>query len=278
MSTVVAVFAHPDDEAFGVGGVLAAAAEATMRVVVVCATRGEAGEISDPSLATPLTLAEVREAELRAACRELGVDDVRFLGYRDSGMAGSADNVRADAFVNAEPTAVIAQLVRIFREVRADVVLTFEPAGGYGHPDHVTISARATEAFDLTGDAGRFPEAGPAYRPAYLYYAALPRSFVLAWADHLRAAGLQSDLLADAERVGVPDERITAIVDVSHWAERKRRAVLSHATQMNPQFLSLPDHLRRQAFEREAFILARGPRGEAASRFAGLAALRTVTT
>lgn len=91
-SDLVAVFAHPDDETFGLGGIMARATDAGATVTVICATRGEVGEISHPSLATRDTLGEVRERELRTACRELGVTDVRFMGYRDSGMAGSPEN------------------------------------------------------------------------------------------------------------------------------------------------------------------------------------------
>src|SRR5687768_16277194 len=101
--TVLVVVAHPDDEVFGMGGTMARLIDDGPAVTVVCAPRGEVGEISDPALATPETLGEVREQELRNAMRELGVEDVRFLDYRDSGMAGTPENEDTRAFIQAEP-------------------------------------------------------------------------------------------------------------------------------------------------------------------------------
>lgn len=126
--------AHPDDESFGSGGMMAMYATQGVNVSLVCATRGEVGEISDPTLATPDTLSQVREAELRCACETLGVNEPIFLGYRDSGMAGTDDNHHSDAFANAPAEAVVPHLVEIIRRLRPQVVVTFDPSGGYGHP------------------------------------------------------------------------------------------------------------------------------------------------
>jgi N-acetyl-1-D-myo-inositol-2-amino-2-deoxy-alpha-D-glucopyranoside deacetylase len=129
--TLMAVFAHPDDEAFGIGGTLARyGADAAVRVVLVCATRGEAGEISDPKLATPEQLGEVREQELRCACQKLQVDDVYFLGYRDSGMAGTPENEAPGALATADPDEVVGKIVAHIRRERPDVMVTFDETGG----------------------------------------------------------------------------------------------------------------------------------------------------
>src|SRR4051812_24084274 len=130
---VLAVFAHPDDETFSCAGLFAALTDGGHVVTLICATRGEAGEISEPELATPETLGEVREGELRAAMHEVGVDDVRFFAYRDSGMAGSADNEDSRAFMRADDKTVIAELIGMLREIRASIVITFGEDGLYGH-------------------------------------------------------------------------------------------------------------------------------------------------
>ena len=260
MATLLVALAHPDDETFGVGGVIARAVEEAHHVVIVCATRGEAGEIADPSLATPETLGEVRERELQAAAGALGVGDVRFLGYRDSGMAGTPENRHPAALLNADPDEVVARLVRIVREVRPDVVVTFEPGGIYGHPDHVTISQHATAAVDAAADPARWPGSGAPHRVARLYYVALPKSALLRLAAAAKASGMQWGLI-DAMRIddAVDDADIDAAVDVTRWIDRKRAAVAAHATQLGT-LVQMPDEVRDQMYAREWFVLARGDR------------------
>ena len=122
---VLAVFAHPDDEGFGCGGTLAMLVARGARITLVCATNGDVGEISDPSLATPETLADVRQEELRQAMNVTGVRDIRFLGYRDSGMAGTEENNHPGSLYQAEPDTVIERLVEIFESVsRTSCLLT----------------------------------------------------------------------------------------------------------------------------------------------------------
>ena len=137
--SLLAVFAHPDDETFGGGGLLARYAAEGVRVSMVCAPRGEVGEISDPSLATRENLGEVRERELRDACRVLGIEEPIILGYRDSGMAGTSDNANPRAFSQADQEEVVEKVVEIIRRERPHVLVTFDPNGGYGHPDHIRI-------------------------------------------------------------------------------------------------------------------------------------------
>lgn len=258
--TLLVALAHPDDETFGVGGVMARAVDEGHRVVIACATRGEVGEIADPSLATPETLGEVREQELRSAARALGVTDVRFLGHRDSGMAGTPDNQHPAALVNADPGQVVGQLVGIIRDVRPDVLVTFEPGGIYGHPDHVTISQRATAAVEAAPDAARWPEAGPPHRVPRLYYVALPKSVLAEFRGAAEAAGVQWGL-ADAMRIeeAVDDADIDAALDVTPWIERKRAAVAAHATQLGTM-AKMPEGFVDRMFSREWFVLARGER------------------
>ena len=145
--TLLTVFAHPDDESFSCGGTLARYASQGVRVASVCATRGEVGMISDPSLATRETLGQVREEELREASRVMGIAELHFLGYLDSGMEGTAENQDPRSLAQADPQAVIGALVQQIRRLRPQVVITFDREGIYGHPDHKAVHKYTTEAF-----------------------------------------------------------------------------------------------------------------------------------
>lgn len=259
--SLLAVFAHPDDEAFGTGGTLARYAAEGVRVSLVCATRGEVGEIADPSLATRETLGDVREAELHCAAQALGIAEVIFLGYRDSGMAGTPENQDPRAFINAPAEEVVTRLVGIIRRLRPDVVITFEPNGGYGHPDHIAIHHHAVAAFPAAGDPARYPDQGPAWQPARLFYTAIPRSFFLEMCDRLEALGADTSELARFEERGVtgwPDEEVHVILDVSATIEAKWAALQCHRTQFWPDnlFRRLPEGVLKELMSREHFALA----------------------
>lgn len=258
--SILAAYAHPDDEAFGSGGTLAKYAQSGARVTLVCATRGEVGEISDPALATPETLGQVREQEMLAAARALGVGDVRFLDYRDSGMAGTDDNHNPAAFVNVPAEEVVARLVQIIREVRPQVVLTFDPSGGYGHPDHIAIHQHTVAAFHLAGDPERFPEAGPVWQPARLFYTAIPRSNFVAMRDRLAAAGEDTSMFERIEENGMgwPDDQIHAQLDVSSTVGAKWESLHAHRTQFgeNNMFRRFPEDEVQAMLSREHFVLA----------------------
>ncbi len=264
--TLLAVFAHPDDESFGTGGTLAHYARQGVRVVLVCATRGEVGDIADPSLATRETLAAVREKELLCAARELGIADVIFLGYRDSGMIGSPENDHPEAFINAPATRVVPELVKIIRRERPDVVITFEPNGGYGHPDHIAVHHHTVAAFHAAGSLYRYPEEGDPWQPARLFYTAIPRRVFLEVRERLTARGIDThDLDAWlAAGMGWPDEQINVILDVSDSVDAKWRAIRCHRTQVGPDnfFARLPEDIRQAVLSREYFALAWPPDAE----------------
>src|SRR6478672_43851 len=171
-AAILAVYAHPDDEQ-GVSGTLAKYARQGVRTGLICATRGEVGEISDPALATPENLGAVRERELRDAAAVLGVQQLWFLDYRDSGMAGTAPNGDPRAFMNADGEEVVGRIVRIIREFKPQALVTFDATGGYGHPDHVAIHRWTTEAFATAADPARYPDAGPAWRAGRLFYGSI---------------------------------------------------------------------------------------------------------
>jgi LmbE family N-acetylglucosaminyl deacetylase len=256
---LLVVTAHPDDEVTNFGGLIYVTAHAGARITLVCATRGEVGEIADPALATPETLGMVREEELRAACAILGVADLRFLDYRDSGMAGTSPNENPRAFMRARADEVARRLVAIMRELRPAVVATFDPSGGSGHPDHMAANRHATAAFDLAGQ-DVLPECGPPYAPAALYYAARPAGLREEARAELAARGVAvpasrpSNGLGDAERLP-----ITATLDVMVALEAKRTARAAHRTQVSPmsQIHLLSEDLQRRFTGTEYFHRAR---------------------
>ena len=149
-------FAHPDDEAFPVGGTLASYTAQGVDVRLICATSGEEGEIRQPGSATRETLPQVRRQELKASCRALGLQEPVLLDHRDSGMQGDEANKHPQAFINVPAEQVVEFLVAEIRRFRPHVVLTFGPDGLYGHPDHCAMSDHATAAFHLAGDPQAF--------------------------------------------------------------------------------------------------------------------------
>jgi LmbE family N-acetylglucosaminyl deacetylase len=247
--SILAIFAHPDDETLCAGTLARYAAEGAS-VGLVCATRGEVGEISDPSLATPETLPQVREGELRCATRAIGIDDPIFLGFRDSGMDGTTENQHPDAFMNADAEQVVGTLARIIRERKPNVVVTFDETGGYGHPDHITIWRHTHSAVEAAADSGRFPDAGEPWQVNRIAYGTFPRSFFVRMRERLIELG---EDVSDLDRfldlgIGFPDERIDAIVDVSGYLAQKFAATQCHKTQFGgDSFFSRvgEDELRR---------------------------------
>jgi LmbE family N-acetylglucosaminyl deacetylase len=255
---LLGVFAHPDDEGV-IGGALLHYSSSGVETGLICATRGEVGEISDPALATPENLGQVREGEMRAAAEALGIHSLWFLGYRDSGMAGTAENEDPRSFAQASAADVVSKLVAIIREFRPQVMVTFDETGGYGHPDHIAIYKHTTSAFHAAADAVQFPELGPAYSVAKLYYSAFPRSAVRALAEWMRSQNYQGSFSnLDPEKLGIPDELINVRLNVEQWHETKDRSWSMHRTQMNPNMplAQMPKELQHEWRSHEIYQLA----------------------
>lgn len=176
--TILSVLAHPDDESFGMGGTLAYYARQGCQVYLICATRGEAGKVDEEHMRGFRSVAELREAELRCAAETLGLAGVFFLDYRDSGMPGSEDNKHPQAQINHPVEEVAGKVVKHIRSLRPDIVLTFDPIGGYRHPDHIHIHQATTLAFEKAADASFYPQAGEPFQPSALYYHVFPRWFL----------------------------------------------------------------------------------------------------
>jgi len=254
MGTLLLVHAHPDDEAISTGGVMMKAKKDGHRVVLVTATLGEVGEIHNmDEAATRPRLGEIRTGELKAAGEILGVDRIEFLGYRDSGMVGTADNSNPLSFHQAPLGEAASKVAALLREERPDVVITYGEDGVYGHPDHVKAHHVTNAALDMVEREGR-----PVKK---LYYTAIPRSMMQAFMEQMpEEARRQNENMRIA---GTPDELITTRIDASEFVDRKRQAFAAHVTQNDPNswFATMADQIYRLAFSTEYFQLARGKPG-----------------
>jgi LmbE family N-acetylglucosaminyl deacetylase len=175
---LLAVVAHPDDETFGMGGTLAHYAREGVEVHLICATRGEVGEVEPEKLEGFSSVGELRERELCCAADVLGLKKVHFLDYRDSGMPGSPDNQHPLALVQAPFDEVTMRIAKLIRRIQPQVVLTFDPIGGYMHPDHIAIHQATVRACEVSGDSRVVLYELPPYKPAKLYFHIFPRGFL----------------------------------------------------------------------------------------------------
>jgi len=277
------VHAHPDDESVGTGATMAHYAALGAHVTLVTCTLGEEGEIHVPELAL-LAPAEAdqlggyRIAELRAACAALGVTDYRFLGgagrYRDSGMMGLDTNRHPRAFWQADLDEAAGYLVEVMRQVRPQVMITYDDNGFYGHPDHIQAHRVAMRAAELADREGLGPEK--------IYWTAVPRSVMEAGMAAFQEssdnpfAGLES---IDELPFGTPDEQITACIDATDHQDAKLAALRAHATQIPADnwMLSVASNFGREFMGIEFYSLAAGrrgpgdgPRGWESDLFAGI--------
>ncbi len=242
--SILAVFAHPDDE-IGVGSTLAYYADQGVIITLVCASRGEAATIYCEDCATRENLAEVRTRELECAGRTLGITDLRWLDWPDGGIK---DLPRGKA---------TGQVVSLIREFQPDILLTHPEHGLYPHPDHLTMWDVVRRAFDEAGDANRFEHTGPTWGPARLFTRALPKSFfdaVPGFAEY--RVELKGELLPF---YSTPDEMVNVTMRVVSWADRRMAAWDCHRSQHNPEgaFATMPDGLRREMAENEHYVLER---------------------
>lgn len=260
---LMAVHAHPDDEAITTGGSLAAAAERGARTAVVTCTGGERGEVvgagMDPDEVRP-RLAEVRRTELERALDRLGAGPPRLLGYADSGMMGTADNDDPRSFWRADVDEAVGRLVAEVRAFEPDVLVTYDAYGGYGHPDHIQAHRVALLAAEAAACAPLYPEAGPPWRVAKVYLSTLPKRAILEGARALAARGLPSPFGAPERledvAMGVADADVDAAIDVRPWLEAKWAALREHRSQLGPDsfFLNVPADLREAVFGTEWFV------------------------
>ncbi|MEU0082433.1 N-acetyl-1-D-myo-inositol-2-amino-2-deoxy-alpha-D-glucopyranoside deacetylase [Micromonospora tulbaghiae] len=267
------VHAHPDDESIGTGATMAHYAATGAHVTLVTCTLGEEGEIHVPALAQ-LCAAEAdqlggyRIGELAAACAALGVTDHRFLGgagrYRDSGMMGLTTNEHPRAFWQADLDVAAGYLVEVIREVRPQVLVTYDPDGFYGHPDHIQAHRVAMRAVELAAAEG--------IAPAKVYWTAMPRSVLDAGLETFTEssdnpfAGIES---ADDLPFGTPDAEIAARIDGTDQHAAKEAAMRAHATQIpaNSWLYSIAGNFGGEFMGVEYFTLAVGEKGPGAGPY-----------
>lgn len=267
--TLLGVFAHPDDESFGPGGTLARYAAQGANVHVIIATDGDAGSVeSNHRRGEGLTLAQERMHELSRAAVALNVTSIWNLPYRDSGMRGSPDNQHPRALIQQPIEALVADLVDYIRRLRPQVILTHDPFGGYGHPDHIRVCEAVTTAFYQANDAktraNSNGSAPPPYAPQKLYYTAFDRR-MLRWIVRLmlltgknpRAMGRNRDI--NLEQISHWEVPVHAKIDVGAYLPRKEAASRAHASQYSggPSYLRfLPGFVQKRLRSTEAFMRA----------------------
>ena len=266
--TLLFVGAHPDDETFGVGGTLAKYVLAGTSVYYACATRGEAGSVDAALLKGYENIGDLRWAELECASAVLGLAGLYGLGYRDSGMTGSEDNHHPQALAAAPVEEVAERIVKIIRDIRPQVVITFDPIGGYRHPDHIAIHRATVIAFHAAGDPTRFPGAGAPYQPDKLYFQVMSRTLLKIamkvlplFGQDPRRFGRNRDI--DITALASVDFPVHAKVQLTKQArELQEKARACHISQVGsgpPRRMSLMGLVARLAGQRDSFMRAYPP-------------------
>lgn len=262
---ILAVLAHPDDESFGLGGTLALYKQRGYETYYVCATRGEAGSADPEFLKGFKDTAEMRTDELMRAAKELGLNEVHFLGYRDSGMPGMEANQHPDAQINHPVEEVAGKVVKHIRTIRPDVVITFDPIGGYKHPDHIHIHKATVLAFANADDETFYPEHGEGFKPQALYFQVFPRGFLRAMTRLMPLFGKDPTKWGrngdiNLKELAEVDFPIHARLDIRSVAEVKRQAGAQHASQGGIQMRrGLMGFVTKVFGEREDFMQAYPP-------------------
>jgi N-acetyl-1-D-myo-inositol-2-amino-2-deoxy-alpha-D-glucopyranoside deacetylase len=292
---LLAVHAHPDDEAVSTGGALALYAARGARTILVTCTRGEEGEIVDDALKAEIAdsapspdvaqarLAAVRDRELAAAVQALHISQFYQLGYRDSGMAGTGANQNPLAFTNANLAEATTRLVEIVRRERPHVIISYNEVGGYGHPDHIMAHRIAMLAYDGAAAVDVYPQQSaetPPWQPLKFYYTANSRDRMARMAERAAELGVelnwgsavakQRPALLRGEPVdpenparppwGAPEDAITTFIDIRAALDAKRASLAAHRTQAvstNRFFANMPDDFATEAYGTEYFILVR---------------------
>jgi LmbE family N-acetylglucosaminyl deacetylase len=258
---LLAVLAHPDDESFGPGGTLALYASRGVDVHLICATNGEVGEVSPEMLKGYDHVGQLRLEELRCAASVLGLTDVHLLGYRDSGMPGSPDNLHPEALAAAPINVVATKITTLIRQIRPQVILTFDPQGGYHHPDHIAVQRATVEAFCAAGDPHRHSDPFPPYAPRKLYYHVMSHRFLRLLVFLLPIFGIDPHRWgrnADIDLVEITSRSfpIHSRIDIRSVAETKRKAAACHQSQSGPPTSKLFSLLTRFVAGHETFMRA----------------------
>jgi mycothiol S-conjugate amidase len=260
---LLAVHAHPDDESSKGAGSTAKYAAEGIHTVLVCCTGGEEGDILNPAMDTPeirADLAGVRQRELEAAAAIIGYHEVIMLGYRDSGMPDSEANANPRCFAKAPLDEEVTALVTILRRARPQVVVTYgDDQEGYPHPDHLRVHEVTMAAVAASDDAAAHPQAGAPWAVSKVYYSAWSRARVLATHQKFLELGMESPFDDGWFTRPSQDDRITTRVDIADFADVRPRALVAHATQVDPTskfWFGLPPEVARTVHPYDDYILA----------------------
>ncbi len=264
---LLTVHAHPDDESSKGAPTIAKYRAQGIPATLVCCTGGEAGDILNPAMESPEVrenLAAVRRDELARATEIIGYETVELLGYHDSGMPDMPENAREDNFWNAPLDEAVERLVRIIRRDRPQVIVTYgDDQRHYAHPDHLKVHDISIPAFERAGDPDWYPDAGEPWQPLKLYYTEWSKDRIVAMNDKFLELGLESPFGDDwLERIAEmgDDDRITTRVPIAEFYEVRERALLAHATQVDPNerfWFGLPTEVARDVHPFDDYVLAR---------------------
>jgi LmbE family N-acetylglucosaminyl deacetylase len=256
-------YAHPDDESFGLGAMIAAYVARGVEVTLICATNGERGAVKPEFLEGFNSVKELRLSELDKAVKILGLQRLVLLDYKDSGMMGSETAEDPDCLWQAPQEEVTRRVVEVLRDVRPQVVVTFNKYGGYGHPDHIAIQRAATEAFYLAGDES-YDTGQPAYAPQKLYYSGINQLTIRAgiWLTRLRGQdprrlGRNKDI--DIVKILDYTDPIHATVEIGPFLDIGDAASACHASQLGGGFVRIPRPVRRRVQRRQGFTRVHPP-------------------
>ena len=280
---LLVALAHPDDESFGPAGTIIHYASQGVAVHYICATRGEAGDV-DPELLEGTTLpGELRTQELECAARHLGLAGVHFLGYRDSGMANTPENQNPASLFQAPLEQVAEKIVGLIRQIRPQVVLTFDPIGGSFHPDHLKMNQATTLAFHAAGDPERFAYQGEQhlvpYQPQKLYYMVFPLWWAKAAVRILPLFGQDPTAMGRNRDINLKQmvdqefQAVTTRINISPYLDASEQAARCHASQIAGGPSHIPRFLRRWLFRFDRYARVVPPfEGERVERdlFAGV--------
>jgi mycothiol S-conjugate amidase len=263
---LMAVHAHPDDESSKGAATSARYVDEGVDVLVVSCTGGERGDVLNPKLQHDPDLLrdmpEVRRQEMAKAAAALGVQH-RWLGFVDSGLpeGDPLPPLPEGCFALQPLETAAAPLVRLVREFRPHVITTYNEEGGYPHPDHIMTHKVSVEAFDAAGDPDRYVGSGEPWQPLKLYYdVGFSRPRMTAMHEALLAEGMESPFKEWLEkRADRPDRKVTTRIVCGDWFERRDQALLSHATQIDPDgwFFAIPREFQARVWPTEDWELAR---------------------
>ncbi|MEC7844764.1 MAG: mycothiol conjugate amidase Mca [Actinomycetota bacterium] len=277
---MMTIHAHPDDESSKGAGSVALYSDAGVKASLVCCTGGEEGDILNPAMDLPEVrenIGAVRRQELAKAAKIIGYRDVIYLGYRDSGMPESEANNNPDCFANAPLDEAVERLVRIIREEKPHVIVTYpDDQQGYQHPDHLKVFDISIPAWEAAGDPTKFLQSGDPWTPLKLYYTTWSRARIEALHAMFKKLELESPFNDAWFDRPSQDHRITTKINVSDHSQRRTDALLAHATQVDPEspfWFGLPSDKSAEAYPWDDYILAFnrvGPIGEEKDLFEGI--------